>query len=86
MVEKSVPERCIERTRSRNECSAVSLFFKKHKFRETAPRCSRPNAAQSQGGGQAVQTGSSGCANSSHQSGSGGYVGCSCYASQASRR
>ena len=32
------------------------------------------HAAQSKGGGQAVQ------------SGSGGYVGCSCYASQASRR
>jgi hypothetical protein len=44
------------------------------------------HAAQSQGGGQAVQTGSSGCANSSNQSGSGGDVGCSGYASQASRR
>jgi hypothetical protein len=44
------------------------------------------HAAQSKGGGQAVQTGSSGCANSSNQSGSGGDVDCSCYASQASRR
>ena len=43
-------------------------------------------AIQSQIGGQAVQTGSSGCVNSSNQSGSGGYVDCSGYASQASRR
>jgi hypothetical protein len=43
-------------------------------------------AIQSQVGGQAVQTGSSGCVNSSNQSGSGGYVDCSGYASQASRR
>jgi len=54
-------------------------------FRETA-QVFAAHAAQSQGGGQAVQTGSSGCANSSNQSGSGGYVGCSGYASQASRR
>jgi len=85
-MEKSVPERCIERT-----CIQKCVFcgfptFQEAQLRETAPRCSRPNAAQSQGGGQAVQTGSSGCANSSNQSGSGGDVDCSCYASQASRR
>jgi len=83
-----VPERCIERTSFQKcvFCGFPTVLFKKHNFRETAPRCSRPNAAQSQGGGQAVQTGSSGCANSSNQSGSGGDVDCSCYASQASRR
>ena len=59
----------------------------KHNFRETTRHTLCFHAAiQSQIGGQAVQTGSSGCVNSSNQSGSGGYVDCSGYASQASRR
>ena len=41
--QKILPKRAaLSAHRSRNECSAVSLLFKKHNFRETAPRYSRP--------------------------------------------